>query len=1054
MCSSDLGDFKEFTSEEGYAWHKQNAKWAADLTEEDRAIVNNYVGFGYSEINRLLRGDPPTTFQNRPATEAERQAYLDGNSAGEIPKLPNGAYYDKWGSEVAERVPDPKRTEIAQRQIEKLDNLIATKGVVLKEPITTLRATYLPTATLEDFEVGKVITESGFTSVMVGDANGRYENYIAWGKAESLNQRFGTINHPENGLALGLKIQIPKGARVLDADAVRKHSDPDRETESELILPSGSRFRVKAVNTYAGVSRLSDFQTPYHEVILEYIPPTSEAVEQKNSVMKGADFDESKHPRNPAGSPNSTGGQFVSTDEGGNSTFLEKPNASDRIINSPILTIGVSDAELEALESYITIGYSDMNALLRKFNISIPSFELDYVIDEIKSLTNVLDRQSLPENVTVYRGTDSMLNKALKAGVGGIIDDNGFVSTTLDETYAKNFRSSHSYVRIQLPAGAKAGYSSTSIVDGRSEHEVILQRGSRFRVVSVSNAGIPTLQWLSASPAEIPAGTGKIAKSEDNRFVWSSEDIVWSNSSVTKGADFDESKHPRNPAGSPEGTGGEFVSVKSEIRNAPIDPLGTDAKDLNAVHEYCAYAYENINNIARYGAKNFNKAGVKKYSAYIKSITSLLDKASFPLNATVYRATTPMLKEALTVGVGGELTDNGFLSCTMDEDYAKTGVMSAIAGDYVRIQLPTGAKAGFIRTSPGFEEEVLIQRGSTFRVVGIENGIPTLRWIKAEPKPITKSLQLRKAVDGGISSRFLWGLNEIEWLDSPSIVKSADFDESKHPRNPAGSPEGTGGEFTSTGGIGSAKSTAEAVQSFSKAHPNIKVDGWVRGTGDAIRTDADERIAIPTMAQFDKLLKDFPDVNLDRIAVEQQFQDSTAMARTYGSTMGIEPDRPNSAIVFNPYYLRSTATPRELENSKRLGWLTSDDPASIATHEFGHALYAWIRKEGATNGAEAALMTFAQTQYGDMMATRDSIADKLPLTVEARGSTRAEAVDAKWRESTKLSNYAQKNIQEMWAEGFVQIYHTPKDRWSPYTQAQYELLQEFIIPRMSKKAGA
>ena len=229
--------------------------------------------------------------------------------------------------------------------------------------------------------------------------------------------KFGTViavQVPEKSVQAAGVGQFITSAKIPSEDII----GVDKQAPDNPYVPHGERMSFITHNEYA-----ESYWQGYQD--------TKKTVEQKNSVMKGADFDESKHPRNPAGSPNSTGGQFASTDEGGNSTFSEKPNASDRIINSPILTIGVSDAELEALESYITIGYTDINGILRKGHVlfgEAQPYEIDQIIDEIKSLTNVLDRQSLPENVTVYRGTDSMLNKALKAGVGGIIDDNGFVS--------------------------------------------------------------------------------------------------------------------------------------------------------------------------------------------------------------------------------------------------------------------------------------------------------------------------------------------------------------------------------------------------------------------------------------------------------------------------------------------------------------------------------------------------------------------------------------------------------------------------------------------------
>jgi hypothetical protein len=295
---------REFTSEDGYEWHEKGpgGQWAKRVaTDEDLRVISDYAGFGYGDINKTLRGNPPTqTAMIRPMTKDEIAAYerwtREEDAAPEKePHPPEGqghAYRWDWTSTYIKgddltreqryivtgpKVWEERRLE-AEKQAAQLNDTIRDRGLVLDEPVTVYRASYLPGVTKSDLEsrVGKTFEEPGFTSTMLGDAGGRLKGYVVWGKYESISNRFGTASgtlskhQDEDGVAMRIKIALPKGTRVAAVEAARQedrwrssartakqygweHKPPqpdqikDARTESEVLIGSGARFRITKV---------------------------------------------------------------------------------------------------------------------------------------------------------------------------------------------------------------------------------------------------------------------------------------------------------------------------------------------------------------------------------------------------------------------------------------------------------------------------------------------------------------------------------------------------------------------------------------------------------------------------------------------------------------------------------------------------------------------------------------------------------------------------------------------------------------------------------------
>jgi hypothetical protein len=272
-------DFKTFSSDDGYAWHDQHNGWAGSLSADDVDVLTSYASFSYSDINAVARGDTSNLIKKevRPATDAERKGFTEAITKGDKPPaLGLGESYlvSGFGVEIEKQVPDTERIARATTKADRLQEVITKRGLQTTEPMEVLRAAYVPGMADQDVQAlaGKTFTDKGFMSTMVGSAGGRVDTYVAHGKAESLYKRHGgKIDVEETGAALSMRVQLPKGTPYASVEAVRRLGDPTRRSESELLLKSGSRFRVKSVKVNAGTATLADFSTPYHEVTLEYI---------------------------------------------------------------------------------------------------------------------------------------------------------------------------------------------------------------------------------------------------------------------------------------------------------------------------------------------------------------------------------------------------------------------------------------------------------------------------------------------------------------------------------------------------------------------------------------------------------------------------------------------------------------------------------------------------------------------------------------------------------------------------------------------------------------
>lgn len=120
--------------------------------------------------------------------------------------------------------------------------------------------------------------------------------------------------------------------------------------------------------------------------------------------------------------------------------------------------------------------------------------------EKADALSETLDKAKFPMNLSVGRainvkdiGEKESILSSFKSMVGKEFTDKAFVSTTANhkyvDTWSKNSKIEPIRCTVLVPKGAKAAYLPKSIV-GRQEWEVLIQRGSKFRVKEVFGSNV------------------------------------------------------------------------------------------------------------------------------------------------------------------------------------------------------------------------------------------------------------------------------------------------------------------------------------------------------------------------------------------------------------------------------------------------------------------------------------------------------------------------------------------------------------------------------------
>lgn len=155
-------------------------------------------------------------------------------------------------------------------------------------------------------------------------------------------------------------------------------------------------------------------------------------------------------------------------------------------------TVQVSDAERQALNDYTGSMYIEVNKALRSGK-PIPKSDQK----EVKLIDQAFSRASTTEDIQVYRGVGPTdMDKFANLKPGDSYTDDAYLSTSTNLSTADNFSrgDTPTILNIQVPKGSKAISvdSLSQFKKGghmvRSEEEILLNRGGKYKVVSIKPA--------------------------------------------------------------------------------------------------------------------------------------------------------------------------------------------------------------------------------------------------------------------------------------------------------------------------------------------------------------------------------------------------------------------------------------------------------------------------------------------------------------------------------------------------------------------------------------
>lgn len=153
--------------------------------------------------------------------------------------------------------------------------------------------------------------------------------------------------------------------------------------------------------------------------------------------------------------------------------------------------LGLSAEERGALEDYQAEGYELINASLRGIDtgaeaihapgeVLAPGENPAWLTERISMIESAIRKSRLPRALTLYRGVRTVDVAGMK--VGELTMDPAFRSTSLAYSAADIFQEG-AMMTIEAPAGTEAMYMD-ELADGYGhEVEILLQRGSKLRIV-------------------------------------------------------------------------------------------------------------------------------------------------------------------------------------------------------------------------------------------------------------------------------------------------------------------------------------------------------------------------------------------------------------------------------------------------------------------------------------------------------------------------------------------------------------------------------------------
>jgi hypothetical protein len=159
----------------------------------------------------------------------------------------------------------------------------------------------------------------------------------------------------------------------------------------------------------------------------------------------------------------------------------------------------LSEDEKCDLEWYRDGGFIDANTYLYigedKESLNEICNKTKLVSEYVKNIQKIINKAILTEDIVVYKGvapkiygkTNPYYNLVDKLGVGDVLENKGFLSSTIHYQYSV-FGFGGIILRIKIKKGYNAAYISLANEFGdRVENEILLNSGIKFKVIDIKN---------------------------------------------------------------------------------------------------------------------------------------------------------------------------------------------------------------------------------------------------------------------------------------------------------------------------------------------------------------------------------------------------------------------------------------------------------------------------------------------------------------------------------------------------------------------------------------
>ena len=146
----------------------------------------------------------------------------------------------------------------------------------------------------------------------------------------------------------------------------------------------------------------------------------------------------------------------------------------------------ISKDEKESLQRYQGAGYQGINPYLRGKKFS--DRRMAELQDEIKMLDSILKKQTVPEDIIVWRGVNGSAFPELSEKMAGkVIEEKAYLSTAMGAKVPSAFSGKQVVMKIRVPAGTPAYFMPNVATDARmrAERELTLGRGQKMLVHSL-----------------------------------------------------------------------------------------------------------------------------------------------------------------------------------------------------------------------------------------------------------------------------------------------------------------------------------------------------------------------------------------------------------------------------------------------------------------------------------------------------------------------------------------------------------------------------------------